>query len=304
MTTAIEADGLTKRYGRRTVVDHVSFDVPAGTVCGLVGPNGAGKTTVMSMLLGLVRPTEGHARLLGQPVGGRRANPVGALIEAPAFHAALSGRANLTQLAILGRHDRRAVEATLETVGLAERADDRYRTYSLGMKQRLGIAAALLADPAIVILDEPTNGVDPQGMRDIRGLIGRIAREDRTVLVSSHLLAELEHVCDHLVVLDHGGCRFAGPIGGLRGERTQLVARTTDATRLPELLDLARRLDPAADSDAATASVTIGADRPDEIAVRWQRESAAAGIPLAELSQRRATLEDSVLRLVTPKDAA
>src|SRR5262245_49268361 len=170
---AIEVTGLTKRYGSRTAVDGLDLELPHGVVAGFVGPNGSGKTTTMAMLLGLVRPTAGTGTVLGEPIDrpARYLHRVGALIETPAFYPSLTGRENLRLLATVGRHDAASIDGLLDTVGLAERGDDRVRGYSLGMKQRLGIAAALLGDPELLVLDEPTNGLDPQGVREMRALV-------------------------------------------------------------------------------------------------------------------------------------
>jgi ABC-2 type transport system ATP-binding protein len=214
MTTAISTRGLTKRYGARTVVDHLDLDVPAGVVAGFIGPNGAGKTTTLRMLLGLVRPDAGTGSVNGVPLT-RPAGylpRVGALIESPAFYPGLSGTRNLAVQATLGGHDPAGIPALLERVGLAARGADPYQSYSLGMRQRLGIAAALLGDPALVVLDEPTNGLDPAGIREMRGIVRSINQDGRTVLVSSHLLAEVEQVCDWLIVIGEGRRLFQGPI--------------------------------------------------------------------------------------------
>src|SRR5207245_1194789 len=199
-------DGLSKRFGRRIAVDDATFDVPQGAVAGFVGPNGAGKTTTLRILLGLVHPTSGQAHVLGHPVDDPASylGRVGALAERPAFYAGLTGRRNLEVLATLSRVDRSRVDATLEQVRLQDRADDPFRSYSLGMKQRLGIAAALLRDPELLILDEPTNGLDPAGMAEMRKLIKDIGQGDRTVLLSSHLLGEVEQICDRIGVISNG----------------------------------------------------------------------------------------------------
>ncbi|AKU16330.1 ABC transporter ATP-binding protein [Luteipulveratus mongoliensis] len=296
---AVAVTGLTKRYGRRTVVDDVSLRIPRGSVTGLIGPNGAGKTTVMSMLLGLVRPTAGEGEVLGHDLHHPKAylGQVGALIESPAFHTSMSGYDNLRNLVRLGKHDPSKVQELLDLVGLGDRGEDRYGAYSLGMKQRLGIAAALLGDPELVILDEPTNGVDPQGMRDIRNLVRRIAEDGRTVLVSSHLLAELEHVCDNLVVIDKGGLRYQGAMDGLPTARRDVirVAANGSSGNLHELL--------VAQGFVATLSgpateVTIGETDPTELAAHINQTAHAAGITLTELHHQRQTLEDRVLELV------
>ena len=213
MTNAISTRGLTKRYGARTVVDGLDLDVPAGVVAGFIGPNGAGKTTTLRMLLGLVRPDAGTGSVNGVPLT-RPAGylpRVGALIESPAFYPGLSGARNLAVQATLGGLDPAGIPALLERVGLAGRGGDSYQRYSLGMRQRLGIAAALLGDPALVVLDEPTNGLDPAGIREMRGIVRSINQDGRTVLVSSHLLAEVEQVCDWLIVIGEGRRLFQGP---------------------------------------------------------------------------------------------
>lgn len=295
---AIQVDGLTKRYGRSVAVDRVTFTVPEGSVCGLVGPNGAGKTTVMAMLLGLVRPSDGEGQVLGQDVHRPRAflPRVGALIEAPAFHSGLSGSDNLRLLARLGRKRADPIPDLLDLVGLAGRADKKYGEFSLGMKQRLGIAAALLGDPDLVVLDEPTNGVDPQGMRDIRGIVREIAAQGRTVLVSSHLLGELEAVCDHLVVLDRGGCRYTGPLHSLGTDlESGLVVRSgAPAERLATALRTAG-LTVVVDGDAVRVKVDADAVA---LAERVNRTAHAAGIVLTELRHQSQSLEDRVLELV------
>src|SRR3954447_13806660 len=210
---ALSVSKLTKRYGDRTVVDDLAIELPRGVVAGFVGPNGAGKTTTMAMLLGLVRPSAGGGTVLGEPIDRPAAYlpRVGALIESPAFYPSLSGAENLRVFATVGGHDVARIPALLDQVGLAGRGDDRYRSYSLGMKQRLGIAAALLGEPELLILDEPANGLDPEGVREMRALIGRLAGSGRTVLVSSHDLSELEQVCDWLVLIDTGRSLYQGP---------------------------------------------------------------------------------------------
>ncbi|MDG6107772.1 ATP-binding cassette domain-containing protein [Dactylosporangium aurantiacum] len=213
MTNAIETRGLTKRYGARTVVDGLDLDVPEGVVAGLIGPNGAGKTTTLRMLLGLVRPDAGTGSVGGLPLTDPVAYlpRVGALIESPAFYPGLSGERNLAVQAALAGTDPAGIPALLERVGLGGRGRGPYQSYSLGMKQRLGIAAALLGDPALVVLDEPANGLDPAGIRDLRGIVRSIHDEGRTVLVSSHLLAEVQQVCDWLVVIGDGRRLYQGP---------------------------------------------------------------------------------------------
>jgi ABC-2 type transport system ATP-binding protein len=219
----VVTDGLTKRYGTRTVVDDLSLTVQRGEVFGFLGPNGAGKTTTLRMLMGLVRPTSGSVSVLGRPAG-TSVTGVGALVEGPGFYPYLSGRDNLRVLAKYAGVPSGRIDVVLRTVDLAERAGDRYSTYSLGMKQRLGVSAALLKDPEIVVLDEPTNGLDPAGITDMRALLRRLAAEGHTVVLSSHLLGEVEQVCDRVAVISHGRLVVeARPLTGAAAVTTRLL---------------------------------------------------------------------------------
>ena len=304
---AMSLRGLTKRYGARTAVDGLTIDVPAGVVAGFVGPNGAGKTTTMAMLLGLATPTEGDGTVLGQPLAdpGAYLGRVGALIEGPAFYPALSGARNLAVLATAGGHDLTQVPRLLDLVGLGARADDAVRRYSFGMKQRLGIASALLGDPDLLILDEPINGLDPAGVHEMRGLIGRLASGERTVLVSSHVLTELEQVCDWLIVIDGGRLVFQGPAEELldRTGTTLVVTpeRAVDVERLRGLLAAAGH-EIAADGPAD--EVLVAADGADHrgLGAAINRAAAANGIVLAELRIARTSLEDRYLTMVQGGD--
>ncbi len=222
---AVETRGLTKRFGAQTVVDDVHLAVPQGSVYGFLGPNGSGKTTTIRMLLGLVTPTAGTRSLLGMRVPERAADAlhrVGTLVEGPAFHPYLSGRANLARLDAADRYadpatSRARIDAALDRVGLLSAAGKRYRAYSLGMRQRLGIAAALLVPRDLLVLDEPTNGLDPQGTREVRTLLTSLGAEGITILVSSHLLAEVEQVCSHLGVMREGRLVAQGRLSEIRG---------------------------------------------------------------------------------------
>src|SRR3712207_2883375 len=230
----VETTSLHKAYRGRTVVDGLDLALPAGVVAGFVGPNGAGKSTTLRMLLGLVRPTSGSGRVLGSPLDRPQdyLGQVGALIEAPAFYPGLTGRANLRVLATLAGTPARRVDAVLERVDLADRADDPYKAYSLGMKQRLGIAAALLTSPRPLVLDEPTNGLDPAGIRDMRGLLRSLAQDGPTVLVSSHLLGEVQQACDWLVMVEAGRLVWSGPTAQLL-TGSQAVLACESAADLP-----------------------------------------------------------------------
>src|SRR5213596_3993993 len=242
---AVETSGLTKRFGDRVAVDNVDLRVPGGSAFGYLGPNGAGKTTLIRMLLGLTRATAGTMRLLGRPVPSERAAAlarVGAIVEEPRFHRYLTGRENLSVVA--AARERQAhgrIEGALDRVGLGERADERVSTYSLGMRQRLGVARALLADPELLILDEPTNGLDPAGIHEFRGMIRGLVAEGRTVLLSSHLLDEVEKICDAVAIVDRGRVVMQGSIAELArgGEQTILIA-TSDEDRALTLLTESR----------------------------------------------------------------
>jgi ABC-2 type transport system ATP-binding protein len=304
---AIRAVGLTKRYGSRTVVDRLDLEIPQGAVAGFVGPNGAGKTTTLRMLLGLVRPTCGEAQVLGISI----ADPhvylprVGALIESPAFYPGLSGARNLAVLTTLAGFDPAQIPMLLDRVGLGDRGSAPFRTYSLGMKQRLGIAAALLGDPRLLILDEPGNGLDPSGIRQMRELLRSLADGGRTILVSSHQLAEVQQVCDWLIVIDKGRRIFEGPTRQLLEHGgDELVLACEPGSDLPRLQALlSRRGLPSIRTgdrlrvglnDLIATSDTEGVTR---VIADINQAAANEHLVLVELSVQRQTLEESFLNL-------
>ncbi|HLI01980.1 MAG TPA: ATP-binding cassette domain-containing protein [Acidimicrobiales bacterium] len=297
---AVSTVQLTKRFGDRTVVRGLDLAIPTGAVCGFVGPNGAGKTTTIRMLLGLIRPTSGTGSILGGSLTDPASylHKVGALIESPAFYPHLSGRDNLKVLARLGRIPNNVIEPALRRTGMAERAGDKYRSYSLGMKQRLGIAAALLPRPELLILDEPTNGLDPAGIVEMRGLIKSFTEDGITVLVSSHLMAEIEQVCDHLVVIRGGELVHQGPVADLSaGQRPDIVVapeHPADLGRLIRLLEASGLL-VTPDSNEDTAVVTAS----DASAAELNRRATQGGITLRRISERTHSLEDFFFQLTT-----
>jgi len=298
----IVASKLSKRYREVLAVDGVDIDLPAGVVGGFVGPNGAGKTTTIQLLLGLVRPTGGSATVLGEPIQHpeRYLRRVGALIEAPYFYPALSGRRNLQVLARLGRLDDSRIDGVLALVELSARADDRVKTYSLGMKQRLGVAAALLPDPDLVILDEPTNGLDPAGIREMRSVMRGLADRGITVLVSSHLLAEIEAICDHLMMIDHGRIVFQGPIAGLLdAQQTGIIARPEHGADLKRLAKLCAD----AGKSARVEGDTLHVNAEESFAAELNRQAFAAGITLSGLEVSRATLEEAFFAITENEEA-
>jgi len=290
----VQTENLTKRYGPRIVaVDGMNLRVRAGEVYGFLGPNGAGKTTTLRILLGLARPTSGSVTVLGRPPGHPEGLArIGALIEGPAFYPYLSGRDNLRVVARYGRVPHTRVDDALAAVDLTDRARDRYTTYSLGMKQRLGVAAALLKDPELLILDEPTNGLDPAGMRDMRALIRELGTGDRTVLLSSHLLGEVEQICDRVGVIADGRLVAQSTVSELRGqESVRVVAHPAERARgcLERLLGPDRV---TVDDDGALRL------RADTAKASWLvRELVAADVGVEEIHRVDRALEDVFFEL-------
>src|SRR3954462_12652602 len=236
----VETSGLVKRFGDRTAVANVDLRVPRGAAFGYLGPNGAGKTTLIRMLLGLTSATSGTMRLLGRPVPKERAEAlarVGAIVEEPRFHGHLTGRENLTVVAAAREREAHVrIDGALSRVGLAERADERVKRYSLGMRQRLGVARSLLADPELLILDEPTNGLDPAGIHEFRRMIRGFVAEGRTVLLSSHLLDEVEKICDAVAIVDHGRVVMQGSLAELKGSPDTILIASRDEVRAQAVL--------------------------------------------------------------------
>ena len=295
--SAIRLDNLTKVYGARKAVDGLSFGVRSGAICGFVGPNGAGKTTTIRMLLGLINPTSGTATVLGHSISKPASylSRVGAMIEGPAFYPSLSARKNLDALARLGGIDRERVELCLNLVDLGARAEDPFKSFSLGMKQRLGIAAALLPDPELLVLDEPTNGLDPTGIREVRILLRSLADRGTTVLVSSHLLEELQHMCDDVVIIREGKLLFAGAVGELvASQAAELVALPEKSGDLNRLVALCAEAGYAATSNG-DGRVHVAA--PSSWAGDFNRSAMTEGITLVELGTTKQSLEDVFFEL-------
>jgi ABC-2 type transport system ATP-binding protein len=291
----IESRGLTKRYGDALVaVDGLDLRVRRGEVYGFLGPNGAGKTTTLRMLLGLVRASSGSATVLGAAPGSPEGLArIGALVEAPAFYPYLSGRENLRVLAGHARVPEVRVDAVLEEVRLEGRAGDRFDTYSLGMKQRLGVAAALLKDPELLILDEPTNGLDPAGMAEMREFMRSLGKGDRTLVLSSHLMSEVEQVSDRVGVIRDGSLVAEGTVEELRG-------RAGLRLRVEPIAAAARLLGKLPGVDAVTNAggvIDLAVDTARAPAIN--RALVEAGIDVAEIYRRQASLEDVFLELTT-----
>ncbi|MGW2420828.1 ABC transporter ATP-binding protein [Streptomyces sp. NPDC001709] len=291
--TSIDVRDLTKEFGGRRAVDQLTFSVRPGRVTGFLGPNGAGKSTTMRLVLGLDRPTSGTAGIGGQAYADLREplRRVGALLDARAAHGSRSARDHLRALAASNRIPHRRVDAVLEETGLAQVARRRVRTYSLGMRQRLGIAAALLGDPEVILLDEPANGLDPEGIVWIRKLLRRLAGEGRTVLVSSHLMGETAVFADHLVILGRGRLLADTPVREFIHARVRphVRIRTTEPAALDDLL-AHHGLDASLDPDGTR---TVRHARVDDIG----RLISEAGVPVLELAAHEATLEEAYLDL-------
>ncbi len=290
----LRTDNLTKRYGDLVAVSRLNIELRLGEVLGLLGPNGSGKSTTVGMILGLIRPTAGSIELFGQPLREHRweaLRRIGAIIESPSFHPYLTGHDNLAVLArAIGAIPESRIEETLRRVDLLDRAGGRYENYSLGMKQRLGIASTLLRDPELIILDEPTNGLDPAGTREVRELIPSLAAEGRAVLLCSHLLHEVEQVCDRVAILRNGDVVAEGPVGELLGASRALRIRLDGEGRREEAVAALRAL-PWVD-DVRWDDPYLIVSSPVERAAEINRELAARGVYLAELTPIRGTLED------------
>ncbi len=301
---AVETSGLTKRFGDRTVVDQVGLLVPAGTAFGYLGPNGAGKTTLIRMLLGLTRPTAGSMRLLGYPVPAERSvalRRVGAMAEEPRFLDHLTGRENLRINAAAREPAARGrIEAALERAGLRERAGERVARYSTGMRQRLGVARCLLADSRLLILDEPTNGLDPAGIAEFRLMIRALVGEGRTVMLSSHLLDEVEKLCDVAAIVDRGRIVAQGPVGELSaaGARS-VVVQVSDPGRTLSVLT-GHPAVRSASQDGHQIRVSLGpvaGDHARSAAADINRRLVEAGVDVYQLDLPAATLEERFLKI-------
>ncbi len=297
----VRVEALTKDFGPTRAVNELSFEIPAGGVTGFVGPNGSGKSTTFRMLLGLIRPSAGNGWVLGHPISDPRRylHQVGALVEAPALYPKLSGHKNLLALARLGGFPASRIGEVLDVVDLTDRAGDRYENYSLGMKQRLGIAAALLPQPKLLMLDEPTNGLDPAGTVEVRALFRRLAESGTAVVVSSHLLSEIQAASDRLVMIQAGRLVFSGALDELlaaqRSSVTAVTADPADACRLAELAQVAGR-------PATVCGARIEVDADADWVSQLSRLAIDADIVLRELRAVQPDLETTFLEMTSPTD--
>ncbi|HTX83609.1 MAG TPA: ABC transporter ATP-binding protein [Streptosporangiaceae bacterium] len=300
---AVEVHGLTKRFGARTAVDAVDLLVPRGSAFGYLGPNGAGKTTLIRTLLGLTRADSGTISLLGVPMPGDQGHAlarVGAIVDEPRFHGHLTGRENLKVLAAARAGDAESqIGPALERSRLTGRADDKVSTYSMGMRQRLGLAACMLADPQLLILDEPMNGLDPAGMQELRGIIRSLIDEGRTVMISSHLLDEVERTCDQVAIVDRGKVIRHGPVGELvAATRSAVEVHCDDPARAARALggsELASRIKVTGDG----LNVELAGGPARERTAEMNRCLVEAGIAVHGLSLAHASLEDWFLSVTS-----
>jgi ABC-2 type transport system ATP-binding protein len=304
----VETSGLTKRFGERVAVANVDLRVPRGSAFGYLGPNGAGKTTLIRMLLGLTHASAGTMQLLGRPVPQERAAAlarVGAIVEEPRFLGHLTGRENLTVIAAAREREAHArIDDALARVGLSERADERVKRYSLGMRQRLGVARSLLADPELLILDEPTNGLDPAGIHEFRDMIRGFVAEGRTVLLSSHLLDEVEKICDEVAIVDQGKVVAQGPIADLAatGKQTILIATSDDEQALAILSE--HRGVESVTTESAGMRVTLDPES-DGAGDDISRSLVLAGLAIRRFEPARRSLEQRFLEITSRlEDAA
>ena len=302
--SAIAVSNLSKRYGDVVAVDNATFEVPLGTICGFVGPNGSGKTTTIRMLLGLIKPSSGSGSIIGNSISHpeKYLKEVGAMIEGPAFYPALSGLENLKVFAKLGGIPFERCQELLDLVGLGDRGGDKYKNYSLGMKQRLGIAAALLPNPKLLIVDEPTNGLDPAGIQEVRDLLEKLAANGTTVFVSSHLLSELEMISKYLVMLRKGAVVFAGPIQDLlHRNKPTIVAKPSSLNSLRYLAELIEKTG----HKVIIEDDHVRVDAEESFAATINKIAFEGGVLLTQLTPVRPSLEETFFELTDEvKDGA
>ncbi|MFD7982947.1 ATP-binding cassette domain-containing protein [Kitasatospora indigofera] len=300
--SVIKTADLTRRFGQVTALEELTLEVPRGGVIGLVGPNGSGKSTLIRILLGLITPTSGTAEVLDEPISmpGRYLNRVGALVENPAFLPGLSAKANLLSLAALRGLPASRVDEVLQIIGLTGRENEPVKRFSLGMKQRLGIGAALLPDPELLILDEPTNGLDPAGIAEIRTLLADLARNGRTVVISSHLLAEIETVCDFLVVIRFGRLVYSGPVTALLDRTRQRIEVAAEHARDTTSLAAVLAADGWEVEHTRQGRLSVVAD--EHQGADLNRCAVRAGLTLKSITPLRGSLEEVFLEMTGISD--
>jgi ABC-2 type transport system ATP-binding protein len=306
---AVKTTGLTKKFGERKALDGVDLEVPRGVAFGFLGPNGAGKTTIIRLLLGLAWPTSGTMSVLGHAIPGDRTDAlarVGAIVEEPRAYPFLTGRENLkVNAAARGGIPGRRIAEVVERVGMGSRADERVGRYSLGMRQRLGIARCLLADPELLFLDEPMNGLDPAGMLEFRGLIRGLVDEGRTVFLSSHLLDEVQRTCDYAAIVDRGRVVTQGSIDVLTGRERRIAVGTDDPGRAVALLANLRGVDSASAEDGGVVvSLASNGTTDREQVTEIVRQMLAAGLAIDRVAPVESSLEERFLNITSRLEEA
>ncbi|MFB9863895.1 ATP-binding cassette domain-containing protein [Rufibacter immobilis] len=295
MADILNIQGLSKRYGSVQALDQLSISVPQGSIYGLLGPNGSGKTTTLGIVLDVLNATGGSFQWFGQPLSKSTKRRIGALLETPNFYPYLTGEENLRITADVKRIDHSRIPAVLETVGLAGRKHSKFKGYSLGMKQRLAIAAALLGDPEVLVLDEPTNGLDPEGIAEVRQLILDISAQGKTIILASHLLDEVEKVCTHMAVLRSGKLKVQGPVSSIMA--TNDLVFINGGAPLEQLLQVARTLPFVSDARAVHQQIQLTL-HPNTDGSAVNRAFFAQGIALGQLVVRKKSLESQFMEII------
>jgi ABC-2 type transport system ATP-binding protein len=295
LANVLDIQGLSKRYGSVQALDQLSIQVPEGSIYGLLGPNGSGKTTTLGIVLDVINASAGTFQWFGQPSSKETKRRLGALLETPNFYPYLTGEENLRVTADVKRIDHVRIPGVLETVGLAHRKDNKFKGYSLGMKQRLAIGAALLGDPQVLVLDEPTNGLDPEGIVEVRQLIQQIAAQGKTIILASHLLDEVEKVCTHMAVLRNGKLKAEGPVSSILAT-TDLVFISGGAP-LETLMQIARTLPFVTEARPLNGQIQLTL-KPETDSSELNRAFFAQGIALGQLIVRKKSLESQFLEII------
>lgn len=299
MEPVLQLDGLSKHFGRLTAVDNLTLAVEKGNIYGLLGPNGSGKTTTLGMALDVIRPTGGSFRWFGQPISYESKRRIGAILETPNFYNYLSGHANLTIVAEIKQVPLADVQRVLELTGLEKRKQDKFRTYSLGMKQRLALAAAMLGNPEVLVLDEPTNGLDPQGIAEVRELILRVAAQGTTIILASHLLDEVEKTCTHVAVMQNGKLRAAGPVQEILVAQDTVVVKAAAHEQALQVLRHLPQVEQLTDNGKNISLVLRnGFSSADLNSALFEN-----GVVLSELTVRKKSLEAQFLEIIKQNNA-
>ncbi|WP_210487560.1 ABC transporter ATP-binding protein [Rufibacter aurantiacus] len=295
MADILDIQGLSKRYGAVQALDQLSIKVPEGSIYGLLGPNGSGKTTTLGIVLDVINASAGTYQWFGQPASQSTKRRIGALLETPNFYPYLTGEENLRITADVKRVDHARIPGVLQTVGLAQRRGDRFKGYSLGMKQRLAIGAALLGDPEVLVLDEPTNGLDPEGIAEVRQLIIDIAAQGKTIILASHLLDEVEKVCTHMAVLRSGKLKAQGPVSSIMAANDLVFI--SGGAPLDQLLQIARTLPFVTDARPVNQQLQLSL-QPETDSSELNRAFFSQGIALGQLVVRKKSLESQFLEII------